>query len=169
MVSAGSAAAGDDPWPRDFDKRVARWEEVPLIPNALNGWAGEKAPFFSLNWHVHVENGQVVATAAGHPNDDDDPVVPLQPSINGFESLDDTDWLALPVLNGWIVGVDLGEWGGKVIWYSRDGRKRMEVSSDQIPALIRTADGLFAIGSMASGDLFLQNSLIDIRREPNGT
>ena len=66
-------------------------------------------------------------------------------SINGFESLEDTDWLALPVLNGWIVGVDLGEWGGKVIWYSRDGRKRMEVSSDQIRALIRTADGLFAI------------------------
>ena len=90
-------------------------------------------------------------------------------SINGFESLEDTDWLALPVLNGWIVGVDLSEWGGKVIWYSRDGRKRMEVSSDQIRALIRTADGLFAIGSMASGDLFLQNSLIDIRREPNGT
>jgi hypothetical protein len=93
--------------------------------------------------------------------------MPFKPSVNG-QVLNGADWIAVSVSDGWIVAADFGEWGGKVMWVSRDGAKQIDISYDQIQSLIGTSRGVFGIGLMASAGLFLPNSLIEISRESGG-
>lgn len=93
--------------------------------------------------------------------------MPFKPRVNGSEVADSSEWIAASAPDGWIVALDFGEWGGKVIWVSRDGAKQVDVSNDQIQSLIGTSHGVFAIG-LATPSLFLPNGLIQISRGSNG-
>jgi len=174
LLPVASWAADADPWPDDFDKRITHWKEFQPMPNAPNTWAGEHAPFNwfgrSLYWRVHIDDGEVIATATSSRLDEEHAGMPFKPRVNG-EVLDGAccaQWIAVAVPDGWIVATDFGEWGGNVMWFSRDGAKQINISADQIQSLIGTSHGVFAVGKMASAGLFLPDSLIEISRESDG-
>ena len=56
---------------------------------------------------------------------------------------------AVKVSDGWIVGADGGEWGGRVDWFSPDGTQQYKISGDQIAAFAQTTGGLFAVQGLA--------------------
>jgi hypothetical protein len=53
------------------------------------------------------------------------------------------------VTNGWLVGYDLGEFGGSVWWFSADGRDSAKVSDGQVSAFFKVRDFLVATGGLA--------------------
>lgn len=55
------------------------------------------------------------------------------------------DRSVLPVEDGFLVGFDNGEWGGYLYWFSKDGKEKYEIASEQIAQFITRNDTIFAI------------------------
>jgi hypothetical protein len=57
---------------------------------------------------------------------------------------------SVKVEDGWIVGINAGEFGGGLWWFSPDGKERYQVAKDtRIRGLISTEAGLFALEGLA--------------------
>lgn len=44
-----------------------------------------------------------------------------------------------PFENGWLIGSDAGEWGGKLTWFNEDGSRQKELINDNIRGLPKWA------------------------------
>jgi hypothetical protein len=131
------------------DTPVTDWKEVAIPPESQRGdymvwyYAGNYAP---LHWHVYLKDGQPHAMIADYFKPQDIPT--FKPKVKDYSSASDT----LRVEDGWFVGVDQGEWGGALYWFSPDGAKNYKISDHQIVDLfvhqneIRAIEGLSHLG-----------------------
>lgn len=51
--------------------------------------------------------------------------------------------------NGWLVGSDAGEWGGKLFWFSEDGTQKTELLQDNIRGIVKIDNATFILSGMA--------------------
>jgi hypothetical protein len=51
--------------------------------------------------------------------------------------------------NGWLVGSDAGEWGGKLYWLSKDGLQKIKLLTDNIRGIITLGESAFILSGMA--------------------
>jgi hypothetical protein len=56
---------------------------------------------------------------------------------------------SVQVSDGWIVGFNAGEWGGRLWWFSPDGSRRYMISEDQVVGFLKTDAGLLALEGLA--------------------
>ena len=54
----------------------------------------------------------------------------------------------IAVHDGWIEGFDAGEFGGGLLWFSKDGRTHRLLSHHNTQLVIRTPKGIFAVQSL---------------------
>jgi len=52
---------------------------------------------------------------------------------------------AFEVDDGYLVAFNRGEWGGELYWFSKDGKKKYEISKQQITKFIERDDKIYAI------------------------
>ena|SRR5690348_10317152 len=83
-------------------------------------------------------------------------------TVNGSEVVDGPSWIAAPVPDGWIVALDFGESGGKVMRVGRDGAKQIDISNEQIQSLIgtlpwRVRNRIGGFGESVSAEQFDRN------------
>jgi hypothetical protein len=51
--------------------------------------------------------------------------------------------------NGWLVGSDAGEWGGKLFWLNADGTRKTELLNDNIRGIVKLGKEVFILSGMA--------------------
>ncbi len=51
--------------------------------------------------------------------------------------------------NGWLIGSDDGEWGGKLYWLSNEGEQAIELLKDNIRGIISSGDTAFILAGLA--------------------
>jgi hypothetical protein len=52
-------------------------------------------------------------------------------------------------IDGWLIGFDAGEFGGGLWWFSRDGRDKKKLLSNNVHAIYETTDGIFVLAGLA--------------------
>jgi hypothetical protein len=67
------------------------------------------------------------------------------------------------VEDGYLVGFNRGEWGGELYWFSKDGKKRYEISRHQIVQFIKRDNKIYAIEGLAH--LGTKGSIIEIEKQ----
>ena len=60
----------------------------------------------------------------------------------GYRSVEQVD-------DGWLVGLDVGEFGGGLWWFSSDGKSSKKLSEDRIKGFAKTSTGVFAVTGLA--------------------
>jgi hypothetical protein len=73
------------------------------------------------------------------------PNVKLSPNMAGKRSV-------LEVSDGWLIGLDAGEWGGGLWWFSRDGRTKQKLLSDNVKSIYNTSKGTLVLTGLAHLD-----------------
>lgn len=53
------------------------------------------------------------------------------------------------VADGWLVGLDVGEFGGGLWWFSSDGKANKKLSAENIVGFAKTSTGVFALAGLA--------------------
>ena len=86
-----------------------------------------KKPEDKLPFKISQSNGNITNIAA-----------PLC-GLSDVEEVDD----------GYLTGFNRGEYGGELYWFSKDGKKRYEVSGHQIVQFIKRDDKIYAIAGLA--------------------
>lgn len=51
--------------------------------------------------------------------------------------------------NGWLIGSDAGEWGGKLFWFDGDGNRKIELLQDNIRGIAEINGEAFILSGMA--------------------
>ena len=54
-----------------------------------------------------------------------------------------------PFENGWLIGSDAGEWGGKLFWLSDDGTQKKELLNDNVRGIAKTGSRVLILSGMA--------------------
>lgn len=72
-----------------------------------------------------------------------------------------------PVDDGWLTPVDAGEFGGGILWLSRDGSRKNIVSGRNTLAILKTEKGIFAVQAL-NHMMFWYGSLVKVERGPAG-
>jgi len=147
VYGASSTRSGDTRiyWPQDYERAVAKWQEIVPDKSPSPGISiKEKPPFWDLHWHVYLENGRVVAEATPDIIENHPPLPSFDPVMSDrYRGFSET-WIAAPVDDGWIVAFDFGEWGAAVYWFSKDGSRQYEIADKLLNQFLFTPEGLFA-------------------------
>lgn len=127
-----------------FDPDPTRWIAVPV---PLKTPAGDRdvweyaANYSKLEWRVVAGKDGVRASLDGER--------PLLPSDLPATIERSRGRTALRADDGWLVGMNRGEWGGSLSWISPDGKKKKQISHDQIVAFFRLPEGMYAVEGLA--------------------
>jgi len=70
----------------------------------------------------------------------------------------------LEVEDGYLIGFNRGEWGGELYWFSKDGKKRYEISKRQIVQFIKRDNKIYAIEGLAHLTM-TGGSIIEIEKQ----
>jgi len=71
---------------------------------------------------------------------------------------------AVEVEDGYLVGFNRGEWGGELYWFSKNGKKKYEISGHQIVQFIERDNKIYAIEGLAHLGL-TGGSIIEIKKQ----
>ena len=71
---------------------------------------------------------------------------------------------AIEVEDGYLVGFNRGEWGGELYWFSKNGKKKYEISGHQIVQFIERDNKIYAIEGLAHLGL-TGGSIIEIKKQ----
>lgn len=55
----------------------------------------------------------------------------------------------MQVEDGWLVGMDIGEFGGGLWWFSSDGQSKDKLSEENIRAIVRSSGGILALAGLS--------------------
>lgn len=110
-----------------------RFSEGPPKPSAI-----ECAYRSNHFWEVQP-NGAVVPLSSRDRQDPlPFPIEPLETGMGGNRH-------AIEVEDGWLVGFDVGEWGGGLWWFSPDGRRRQHLIDENVQGLAKHPRGVIAL------------------------
>jgi hypothetical protein len=158
---------------------IATWKVlVPPKPGSVD-WYCENVS--DLVWQVSLNNGAI--DAKGLTTEELYSVwfnsAKETPQFS-FGKFRDFPRRFVEVADGFLVGYNKGEWGGKLYWFSRDGRSRYQVSNHQVTGFVRHGPDVFAFeglshlsssrGSMIKlerrGGKWRARTIVDLRDEP---
>jgi len=71
---------------------------------------------------------------------------------------------AIEVEDGYLVGFNRGEWGGELYWFSKDGKKKYEISGHQIVQFVKRDNKIYAIEGLAHLTM-TKGSIIKIEKQ----
>ena len=71
---------------------------------------------------------------------------------------------AFEVDDGYLVGFNRGEWGGELYWFSKDGKKKYEISKQQITKFIERDDKIYAIEGISHLGMS-KGSIIEVKKK----
>jgi hypothetical protein len=74
---------------------------------------------------------------------------------------------AAKVADGWIVGLNAGEFGASLWWFAPDGKKWYQISDDQVRGFVQTEQGLLALEGLAHMGID-RGHIIAVNRGANG-
>lgn len=127
-----------------FPSDLSRWVHTePPLPDSAAVSAANRDDLHV--WRAVLVGGRMVA----QPFNPDASTGPL-PRFHPKETrafLGRRSWQR--VSDGWLVGLDAGEWDGSLWWFSPDGRRRYKVSDDQVHFFLNTPSGLVACEGLA--------------------
>jgi len=143
-------------WARPGDSRVQTKAPAPDSP-APRGWvlfpkpskdsaALRCANYSTREWRVSLSGEQLqIRLAEDRDLQDDLPaVIPLK---NVASSPGDRH--VISVSDGWLVGVDAGEFGGGIWWFSTDGLRNKKLSNENVHGFVNTSQGTLALVGLA--------------------
>lgn len=143
-------------------KSFTRDEEISDLQIQCSGWS-------VTNWYVSFQNDSVEYSSDWKPQEG-----VISSDELSFKVEADSDvpgsyngGIIFPVVDGYLVAFNAGEWGGSLWWYSKDGLRRNKLLSEHINYFIKTENGLFAIGGLAH--LSFDSGQIIKLEENNGT
>jgi hypothetical protein len=76
---------------------------------------------------------------------------PLPPEINSasVKAGSKTDRHVIRVDDGWLIGLNSGEFGGGLWWFSSDGKTNRRLIDDRVVGFVNTPNGVFALVGLA--------------------
>jgi hypothetical protein len=131
---------------RDYEPDVTRWVEVehPKDPHLA-----DVANEFDYQWIVSQRGNTIHAHLTGWRE-----VMqwlmaklPFVPRVHSPESF--SEYKAVRVRDGWLVGFNEGEFGAALYWFSTDGGRNYRISDDQVVDFMKTPQGIIAIEGLA--------------------
>jgi hypothetical protein len=127
---------------------IATWKPlVPAKPGSVSWYCAKSS---DLAWQVALNTGAVEVT--GLTLDElysvDFNSAAETPQFS-FGKLRDFPRRFVEVADGFLVGYNKGEWGGKLYWFSRDGKARYRISDHQVTGFFRHGTDLFAFEGMS--------------------
>ena len=144
---------------------ISNWKihPVPTNPDTLQKYNYS----FQNECAVFLKNDSVHVYKRREPQDDDLSLLPFKfapgkkeaAKMHGIISL-------LSVDDGYLVGFDRGEWGGYLYWFSKEGKKHYQVSTDQIVQFIKKSSEVYAIQGLAHMGIS-EGSIIKIKKLKN--
>jgi hypothetical protein len=114
------------------------------------GWVAIPAPdeerlhganYASDEWQVAIDHGVVTFTEAKDHEPDSGPPLPFTPKSPVPEK---GRQHVVAVSDGFLVGYDSGEWGGALVWYSKDGTAETKLADENVRGLVAVGPELFA-------------------------
>jgi len=121
-----------------------------------DGWVSYKTPadeelqcanYAKRSWKVRLDGERLqIGLNAERLRQD-----PLPPQIRSrhVQAGSKTDRVVVRVDDGWIVGLDSGEFGGGLWWFSTNGQRSQKLSEDNIVALIDTPKGVLVLAGLS--------------------
>lgn len=105
-------------------------------------------------WKVETENGNLKISKYAYEEDEQIKKLPLNlqqivaknrnigEGLGGYLHIESFE-------NGWLIGSDAGEWGGKLFWFSENGTKKIEILEDNIRGIAKIDDEIFILSGLA--------------------
>ncbi len=105
-------------------------------------------------WKVETENGDLKISKYTYEEDEQIKKLPLSvreiisknrnigEGLGGYLHIESFE-------NGWLIGSDAGEWGGKLFWFSKNGTKKIELLEDNIRGIAKIDGGIFILSGMS--------------------
>jgi hypothetical protein len=146
-----------------YNPDVGTWQAVALPAysdyTASTAWsyAANASPY---EWTVFAKDSKVCAQTDGQKTTSD--------RIKGLGFIPRAEGLKAvaaiaPVVDGYLVGFNEGEWGAVLYWFSRDGKCSYKVSEHQVVDFVVISKTLYAIEGL-SHLIFSHGSIIKITR-----
>ena len=88
----------------------------------------------------------------------------FSPPLHAFHGIE----TYAPVDDGWLIGVDRGEFGSDLYWYNHDGTSSYRISAAHIVAFFSRPDGLYAIQGMAHLESTAGSVIRLTKKKPSG-
>ena len=132
----------------EYSPVVNGWQEVPVPPKGKNSdrvvW-DFAANYSNISWRVYVENTRPSAKLIEHANDEPSEPAPFDATADNFSGAS----RFRKVDDGWLVGLNHGEFGAALYWFNQDDTHHYKISDHQVVAFFTLPDGVYAIEGLA--------------------
>lgn len=120
----------------------ANWHRITLTEERMRC-----ANYSDAEWRVAVDGNTVRATPSTEHEPDTGPALPFAlPKGEPFRGRRHT----LAVSDGFLVGLDAGEWGGALYWFSADGKQKKELARENVRGFVALSpDAVVALEGLA--------------------
>lgn len=119
----------------------AGWARIDPTPEQLRC-----ANWSKREWRVAIERGAIAITPATEREPNTGPALPFalpnQPEFRGRRHV-------LPVSGGFLVGLDAGEWGGSLHWFSANGQQHTKLAGENVRGLVAFGDAVVSIEGLS--------------------
>ncbi len=139
--------------------RISDWKgySLPLNSDSLHNYQFD----MQGEWTVFKKNNDILATKTRIKISDTLPFK-IIPSKNDKYKLGGKRSV-IQVVDGYLVGFYRGEWGGNLYWFSKDGKRKYEISEHEIVQFIKRDNKIYAIEGLAHLSMS-QGSIIQIMK-----
>jgi hypothetical protein len=116
-------------------------------PPATDSDALRCANYSMREWKVAL-SGETLQIQLDKLRDHQDP---LPPQLKSRKIMVDTkgERHVIAVNDGWLVGLDFGEFGGALWWFSSDGTRSRKIAEENVVGFANSAQGVLVLGGLA--------------------
>ena len=145
---------------------LKNWKSYPVPTNEDTLYAYN---YSKNDWVVYVDGSEMRVDDIRNYKKDPSAKLPFEIKQSNSEWINVSAPLAglidfVEVDDGYLVGFNRGEWGGEFYWFSKDGRKKYEISGHQIVRFIMRNNKIYAIEGLAHLGLS-GGSIIEIEKK----
>lgn len=159
IISCKSESAAQNGKPETVSSGIKKDFSIPegwiLFPKPKeNSREMQCANYSQTEWKVAAENGNLKISKYTDDKDEQFKKLPLElrnivlknrnigKGLGGYLHVEPFD-------NGWLIGSDAGEWGGKLFWFNEDETRKTEILQDNIRGLATIDGATFVLSGMA--------------------